>query len=143
MSQSALARAVNRPVPSATPVSLIDELNDAVAVGDVQRRLRIMVRISDLFAVGSRSYSGEQIAMFDDVLQELAIDIEADPDAAEKGLKAGDVILEDSGETVKTPDDVVSGVKKAQNLKRTAVLLHVKSSDQKRFVAVQLSSKKG
>lgn len=78
MSQSALARAVNRPVPSATPVSLIDELNDAVAVGDVQRRLRIMVRISDLFAVGSRSYSGEQIAMFDDVLQELAIDIEAE-----------------------------------------------------------------
>ena len=58
MSQSALARAVNRPVPSATPVSLIDELNDAVAVGDVQRRLRIMVRISDMFAVGSRNYSG-------------------------------------------------------------------------------------
>jgi serine protease Do len=53
------------------------------------------------------------------------------------------VILEVSGETVKTPDDVVAGVKKAQNLKRTAVLLHIKSSDQKRFVAVQLSSKKG
>jgi serine protease Do len=70
---------------------------------------------------------------------------EVDPssDAAEKGLKAGDVILEVSGEIVKTPDDVVSGVKKAQNLKRTAVLLHIKSSDQKRFVAVQLSTKKG
>lgn len=70
---------------------------------------------------------------------------EVDPssDAAEKGLKPGDVILEVSGETVKTPDDVASGVKKAQNLKRTAVLLHIKSSDQKRFVAVQLSSKKG
>jgi len=32
---------------------------------------------------------------------------------------------------------------KAQDLKRTAVLLHVKSSDQKRFVAVQLTEKKG
>jgi len=70
---------------------------------------------------------------------------EVDPssDAAEKGLKPGDVILEVSGETVKSPEDVVSGIKKAQDLKRTAVLLHIKSSDQKRFVAVQLATKKG
>ena len=70
---------------------------------------------------------------------------EVDPssDAAEKGLKPGDVILEVSGQSVASPDDVVSGVKKAQDLKRTAVLLHIKSSDQKRFVAVQLSTKKG
>jgi serine protease Do len=70
---------------------------------------------------------------------------EVDPtsDAAEKGLKAGDVILEVSGQTVKSPADVVTGIKKAQDLKRTAVLLHIKSSDQKRFVAVQLATKKG
>lgn len=70
---------------------------------------------------------------------------EVDPssDAAEKGLKAGDLILEVSGEAVKTPDDVAAGVKKAQGLQRKAVLLHIKSSDQKRFVAVQLSDKKG
>ena len=68
---------------------------------------------------------------------------EVDPssDAAEKGLKAGDVILEVSGQTVSLPDDVASGVKKAQDLKRSAVLLHVKSGDQKRFVAVQLKDK--
>lgn len=70
---------------------------------------------------------------------------EVDPasDAAEKGLKAGDVILEVSGQQVAIPDDVVAGVKKAQDLKRSAVLLHVKSADQKRFVAVQLKEKKG
>jgi serine protease Do len=70
---------------------------------------------------------------------------EVDPasDAAQKGLKAGDVILEVSGQVVVTPADVVTGVKKAQDLKRTAVLLHIKSSDQKRFVAVQLTNKKG
>ncbi|CAA2140579.1 Do family serine endopeptidase [Hyphomicrobium sp. ghe19] len=70
---------------------------------------------------------------------------EVDPssDAAQKGLKAGDVILEVSGQTVASPDDVLSGVKKAEGLKRTAVLLHIKTADQKRFVAVQLSSKKG
>ena len=70
---------------------------------------------------------------------------EVDPssDAAEKGLKPGDIILEVSGQLVALPDDVVAGVKKAQDLKRSAVLLHVKSADQKRFVAVQLKDKKG
>ena len=70
---------------------------------------------------------------------------EVDPqsDAAEKGLKAGDVIMEVSGQPVAAPDDVVGGVKKAQELKRSAVLLHIKSGDQKRFVAVQLKDKKG
>ena len=70
---------------------------------------------------------------------------EVDPssDAAEKGVKAGDVILEVSGQTVAAPEDVVSGVKKAQEMKRSAVLLHIKSADQKRFVAVQLKDKKG
>ncbi|MET0430900.1 MAG: Do family serine endopeptidase [Hyphomicrobium sp.] len=70
---------------------------------------------------------------------------EVDPtsDAAEKGLKPGDVILEVSGLNVSSPNDVISGIKKAQDLKRTAVLLHIKSADQKRFVAVQLTTKKG
>lgn len=70
---------------------------------------------------------------------------EVDPasDAAEKGLKPGDIILEVSGQAVAEPDDVVSGVKKAQELKRSAVLLHVKTGDQKRLVAVQLKDKKG
>ena len=70
-------------------------------------------------------------------------EIDPSSDAAEKGIKAGDVILAVSGETVTDPNDVVSGVKKAQDLKRSAVLLHIKSSDQKRFVAVQLREKKG
>ncbi len=59
-------------------------------------------------------------------------------DAAAKGLKSGDIILAIGGETVATPEDVVAGVQKAQSQKRKAVLLHVKSADQKRFVPVQL-----
>lgn len=70
-------------------------------------------------------------------------EVDSSSDAAEKGIKAGDVILAVSGETVADPSDVVSGVKKAQDMKRSAVLLHIKSSDQKRFVAVQLREKKG
>ena len=70
---------------------------------------------------------------------------EVDPasDAAEKGLKAGDIILEVSGEAVTDPKDVADGIKRVQDMKRPAVLLNVKSGDQKRLVAVQIREKKG
>jgi uncharacterized protein (DUF2336 family) len=56
--------------------SLIDELNDVVAAGDDQQRSRIIERVADLFAAGSRSYSSDQISLFDDVLRKLSADIE-------------------------------------------------------------------
>jgi serine protease Do len=59
-------------------------------------------------------------------------------DAAAKGLKSGDIILQVSGETVSTPEDVKAGVDRARSLKRRAVLLHIKSAEAKRFVPVQL-----
>lgn len=65
-------------------------------------------------------------------------DVDAGSDAATKGLKAGDRILEVAGQPVSTADEVDNGVKKASAMGRKAVLLHVKSGDQKRFVAVQL-----
>ncbi len=55
--------------------SLIDELNAALASGEDERR-RILQRVADLFATGARGYSSEQVALFDDVLQELCTDIE-------------------------------------------------------------------
>lgn len=73
MANAALVRDIASP---AAPFSLIDELNEAVANGDAKRRLRIMLRIADLFAAGARNYSSQQIAVFDDVLRELAADIE-------------------------------------------------------------------
>lgn len=56
--------------------SLIDELNSAVATGGQEQQARILERVADLFAAGSRGYSGDQIALFGDVLQRLAADIE-------------------------------------------------------------------
>jgi len=55
--------------------SLIDELTIALASGEDERR-RILERVADLFAAGARGYSGQQIALFDDVLQKLCADIE-------------------------------------------------------------------
>lgn len=68
-------------------------------------------------------------------------DIDSDSDAAVKGLRTGDLILEVQGRTIKTPDDVVAGVKKARDDGRKAVLLRVKQGETVRFVAVQLGDK--
>lgn len=65
-------------------------------------------------------------------------DVESSSDAATKGLKSGDVILEVQGEQVASPADVEAGVKKAKELGRKAVLLRIKSGENVRFVAVQL-----
>jgi hypothetical protein len=60
----------------AESLAVIDELISAVATGSVKNRLRIVQRVSDLFVAGSRSFSHQQIELFDDVLQRLAIEIE-------------------------------------------------------------------
>jgi serine protease Do len=68
-------------------------------------------------------------------------EVDGESDAAEKGLKAGDVILEVAGEPISSPADVVTRVDKAKSMGRTAIMLSVKGQDQKRYVPVQL--KKG
>lgn len=61
---------------SAEDHSVIDELIQVVETGGVKQRLRILQRITDLFVIGARSYSSQQIELFDDLLQELVADIE-------------------------------------------------------------------
>jgi serine protease Do len=65
-------------------------------------------------------------------------EVEANSDAAAKGLRAGDVILEVSSAPVTSTADVQKAVEEAQRLGRRAVLLRVKSGDVSRFVAVQM-----
>jgi serine protease Do len=67
-------------------------------------------------------------------------EVKSGTDAAEKGLKSGDIILEVQGEKVARPTDVAAGVKRAKDNGRRAVLLRVKSGDVLRFVAVQLKA---
>lgn len=69
--------------------------------------------------------------------------VDEDSDAARKGLKEGDIILEVQGVEVASSEDVVEGIKRAKKKQRPAVLLHVQSGDDKRFVAVQLGKDKG
>jgi serine protease Do len=67
-------------------------------------------------------------------------EVKSGSDAAGKGLKSGDVILEVQGQKVANAADVEAGVKRAKSDGRRAVLLRVKSGDVLRFVAVQLKA---
>ena len=71
----------------------------------------------------------------------VVTNVDTASDAAQKGIKSGDVILEIGTFAVKNPEDVANGVKEATKLGRKAVLMRVKSGSETRFVAVQL--KKG
>ena len=84
-------------------------------------------------------------AKFPGAGEEGVIITEVDPksDAAEKGLKPGDVILQVAGVDVANPTDVAQGVKKAMagakaDKETVKVLMQVKSGDQTRFVALSL-----
>ena len=68
-------------------------------------------------------------------------EVDQGSDAALKGLRSGDVIMEVSSQPVTTVEDVSKGLAEANKLGRRALLLRVRSGDQTRFVAVQL--KKG
>jgi serine protease Do len=69
----------------------------------------------------------------------LITDVENGSDAADKGLRAGDVILEVGGMPVNSPADVSTGVKKMSDLGRKAVFLRIKRGNDTRFVAVRMN----
>jgi serine protease Do len=84
-------------------------------------------------------------AKFPGAGEEGVVITEVDPasDAADKGLKPGDVIIQVAGVNVSSPSDVAAGVKKAMDGAKTdkdtvKVLMQVKSGDQTRFVALSL-----
>jgi uncharacterized protein (DUF2336 family) len=60
---------------SATRQSLIDELEAAFASRDIEARVDILRRVTDLFVVGSEQFAGEQLALFDDVMCRLIDEI--------------------------------------------------------------------
>jgi uncharacterized protein (DUF2336 family) len=55
---------------------LLSEVEDAMASGSVTRRGKIVWHITDLFIVGSAQCTDQEIALFDDVLTRLAVEIE-------------------------------------------------------------------
>lgn len=60
----------------AAVASLIPELEDAIHRGTHEQRIRTLERIASLFVQGAPSFSDEHVALFDDVLSLLIVEIE-------------------------------------------------------------------
>ncbi|MDX2264618.1 MAG: Do family serine endopeptidase [Hyphomicrobiales bacterium] len=70
------------------------------------------------------------------------VEIDPNSEAAEKGLKKGDVIIEIGGEPVSSPSDITNGLRAAKERGKKAVFMQVRSKDQTRFIALSLASAK-
>jgi uncharacterized protein (DUF2336 family) len=55
---------------------ILSEIEAGLASGNVRHRLKLLQHVTDLFVAGSRRFSGAEIALFDDVLTQLATEIE-------------------------------------------------------------------
>jgi uncharacterized protein (DUF2336 family) len=57
-------------------LKFIGEVENAIANGSVSRRAEILGRVTDLFIAGATRLSDEEVALFDDVITRLAVEIE-------------------------------------------------------------------
>lgn len=68
----------------------------------------------------------------------LIVDVDGSSDAAEKGLRRGDVIAEVQQTPVKTADDAKKAIDSARSKDRTVVLLRIQSGNDFRLVPVRI-----
>src|ERR1700730_196382 len=55
----------------AADLSIVDEVEIAISAGSAEKRLETIKRVTDLFLSSAGSYNGEQIELFDSVLERL------------------------------------------------------------------------
>lgn len=84
---------------------------------------------------------GITVTPSDDSKGLVVTNVDPDSDAAEKGIRPGDVIMLANNREVKKASDFIDAIKDAKKAGRTAVLLQVQSNDQNRFVALPLATK--
>ena len=82
----------------------------------------------------------ERYQLAEDSAGVVVTDVDKDGAAAEKGMRAGDVITEVAQEEVKTPSDVVQKVVAATKAGRKSVLLLVDRQGDLRFYALKLGA---
>ncbi|WP_273759608.1 Do family serine endopeptidase [Bartonella sp. ML70XJBT.G] len=81
------------------------------------------------------------VAPSDDGLGLVVTDVDSDSDAADKGIRPGDVIVTVNNKSIKKVSDITDAIKNAQKLGRKAILLQVRTNEQNRFVALPIFKK--
>jgi serine protease Do len=66
----------------------------------------------------------------------VVADVDPNGAAAQKGIETGDVILEVAGKPVSRPSDVTAAIEAARADGKKSVLMHIKTEDGARFVAL-------
>jgi serine protease Do len=70
----------------------------------------------------------------------VVTDVDPDGPAAERGVHAGDIILDVAGSAVDNPVEVRDAVEQARSAGKQAVLMRIKSGDTARYIAVPLAA---
>lgn len=74
----------------------------------------------------------------DDGIGLVITDVDSYSDAAEKGIRPGDVIVTVNNRPVKKISDITDTISDAQKLGRNSILLQVRTNDQNRFIALPI-----
>jgi serine protease Do len=82
----------------------------------------------------------QRYGLADDVNGVVITDVDTGGPSADKGVRAGDVVVEVAQDDVKTTDQIVSKVDEAKKAGRKSVLLLVDRQGDLRFVAVKIDS---
>ncbi len=85
----------------------------------------------------------DQLGLAPEVSGVLVVSVEDGSPAAEKGIRAGDVVVSVDGREVSSAEDVRSAVEAAVEAGKKAILLRVVRENQPRFVAVPLEDGQG
>ena len=82
----------------------------------------------------------QRFGLADDINGVVITDIDNGGPSADKGMKAGDIVVEVAQDDVKTTDQILSKVDEAKKAGRKSVLLLVDRQGDLRFVAVKIDS---
>ncbi len=123
-----------------TQISLIEDLERALAGGSNAQRVEMLSRITDLFMTGANRYSVEQVDLFDEVIAKLATAIEAKA-RAKLSIRLADVPTAPAGvvRMLAFDDDIEVArpvLKKSERLAESDLLENATSKGQGHLAAI-------
>ncbi|WP_336294070.1 Do family serine endopeptidase [Bartonella sp. CB169] len=81
------------------------------------------------------------VALSDDGIGLVVTDVDPDSDAADKGIRPGDVIVTVNNKSIKKISDITDTIKNARKLGRKVILLQLRVNGENRFVTLPILKK--